>query len=30
MHFGARPLSDSQKDRLAKFLDAMRYLNPLP
>lgn len=28
MHFGARPLSDSQKHRLAKFLDVMRYLNP--
>jgi hypothetical protein len=29
MHFGARPLSELQKNRLAKFLDVMRYLNPL-
>jgi hypothetical protein len=30
MHFGARPLDDAQKNRLAKFLYVMRYLNPMP
>jgi CBS domain-containing protein len=28
MHFGARPLDDSQKNRLTKFLDTMRHLSP--
>jgi len=28
MHFGARPLDNSQKNRLTKFLDMMRHLNP--
>ena len=28
MHFGARPLDDSQKNRLAMFLEMMRHLSP--
>jgi CBS domain-containing protein len=27
MHFGSRPLDDSEKNRLAKFLDTMRHLS---